>query len=1042
MRNSIFFSSVLIAGLVLSGFYLNHQFNTRQYNSGLSATGEEDNGAGGMAQYFFNARKSTVTGKMDYAAMANANAAAEVMEKSAANSRVMAGLGMNWTTMGPANVGGRTRAILIDNLDPTHNTLFACAVSGGIWKSKNAGGTWDSVPGNDQLSSMEACDIAQDKNGILYVGTGEGFSLYAEGEGFSTGMIGGGIFKSTDDGETWTLIGSTNPNTLGNIVNWSYVNRIAVDPNNPNYIYAATNGGLMISQNGGSTWAQVLNSANNIGLGGNALDVKMSPDGSLMLAYAGQKAWYAYPNGNPVTHMTQISKTLGKGGLYAAGSTTRFEFAISPSNPDYAYVSVIIDYNNGLGLFGTGATKGTGIFMTYNAKSSGNGGYWYDIGPGGSSGFDPYSSAGSQDQAAYDNTLAVSPGNPGSILLGGTTLWSWNQNTPTDTIGQWNNITTYNEFYLGDLTYIHPDEHAIVFDPSNANTVYDGNDGGIYKSVTGGQTWAPVNRNYNVTQFDAIAFAPFVSAVPSPNSNNYTVGEGVMGGTQDNGTPYMNGLTYYYWDAQSVGGGDGGKSAISQLSPDVFYASSDNNSLFRGGSLHSLGAEANAYTKNFGDSTGANIDSMSRLGGCFYDQIAMYENAMDTNTLDSITWIADSNYTIGHTVYPVSPNGNIPFPYTLTDSVKKGDTITVQNRVVAKLATGFNASNGVWLMMQAIDLTDATIWMPIGGPLSKPDAFVGATDAVHTLAFTPDGDALFVGTENGKFFRFSNLNAIIDNKYLTGALYGVKRAGAGIRVNPNCVVVSTNLSAPAVFSGNNIAGSDILSIAVDPKNGNNVMITLGNYNNNVHVYYSTNALSASPLFAPVQGNLPEMPVYSCVLNVLNSGSPNSALVGTERGIYSTTNISGANWTYTNTGMANTLVLDMKQQTLPPWLCNNAYNVYVGTHGRGAFVSNTFFKAPTGITDVASSDIQADLKVYPNPMATQGTLEFTLPEQTANVTLTIYDISGRIVKTVAMDNQAPGEHKIGLNTEGFSQGTYIASVTGDNFRKSVRFVVVK
>jgi len=1032
IRKSLPVVSILMGTALLTGFYVNHKTNTRQYISGIKVTGEEDNGAGGMAQYFFNARKNTATGKMDYKAMATANAAAQIFEQSGANSRVMAGLGMNWIPLGPSNIGGRTRGILIDNQDPTHNTLFACAVSGGIWRSKNGGGTWDSVPGNDQLSSMEACDIAQDKNGVLYVGTGEGFSLYSGGDGFSTSMIGGGIFKSIDDGNTWTVIGSTVPTANNANDNWAYVNRIAIDPSNPNYIYAATYGGLMVSQNGGTSWTQMLNTTNNLGLGGNSLDVKMSPDGSLMLAYAGGKGWYAYPNGSPVTHMTQLPKTVGKGGIYSGG-TTRFEFAISPSNPDYAYVCVIINNNGGLGLFGTGATKGTGIFMTNTAKSSGNGGYWYDIGPGGSNTFNPYSSGGSQDQAAYDNALAVSPSNPGSLLVGGTTLWSWNQNFSGDTIGSWNNITTYFG-YPGDPYYIHSDMHTIVFDPTNANVVYDGNDGGLYKSVTGGKTWAAINRNYDATQFNSISFAPFMSPVP----NGYTVGEGVMGGTQDNGTPYIPGTTYYYWDAFSVGGGDGGRSWISQLSPNIFYASSDNNSLFRGGSLQTLGSEANAYTKIIGDSSGANIDSMSTVqfpgqSGCFYDQIAMYENAMDSNTLDSIIWIADSNYTLGHTIYPISPNGNIPFPYKLHAAVAKGDTIKVQDRVVAKLATGFNASNGVWLMMQAIDLTDVTIWMPIGGPLSKPDAFSGANDAVHALTFSPDGDALFVGTEGGQFFRFSNLDSIQTNRYNTGALYSVKPAGAGTVISTECRVKSKNL-------GN--LGGDILSISVDPKNGNNVMVTLGNYVNTAHVYYSTNALSATPTFVSVQGNLPKMPVYSCVLDVLNSGSPNSALVGTERGIYSTTNISGGSWTYTNNGMANTLVADLKQQTLPPWLCNNAYNVYVGTHGRGAFVSNTFFKAPTGITDVASSNIQTDLKVYPNPMATQGTLEFTLPEQTANVTVNIYDISGRIVKTVAMDNQAPGEHKIGLNTEDFSQGTYIASVTGNNFRKSARFVVVK
>src|ERR1700722_2264944 len=121
-------------------------------------------------------------------------------------------------------------------------------------------------------------------------------------------------------------------------------------------------------------------------------------------------------------------------------------------------------------------------------------------------------------------------------------------------------------------------------------------------------------------------------------------------------------------------------------------------------------------------------------------------------------------------------------------------------------------------MMQAADFSDAEVWMPIGGPQSKPDAFTGS-DAVHCLAWSPNGDALFVGTEAGQFYRFSNLDSIIDTSYTTGAIMSVPNGTHTAVVNPNTRVISTKLTAALTGNGS----SDILSIAVDPKNGNNVM---------------------------------------------------------------------------------------------------------------------------------------------------------------------------------------------------------------------------
>lgn len=1028
-RNSFSFSTMLIGAALVSGFYVYHQ-NERQYSSGIKTVKEKEqtNGALGMMQYFLNARKNPLTGKMDYKAMSAANAeATQIMQAaSSRTARVTAGLNMTWTSMGPSNIGGRTRAILVDNQYPNGSHLFACAVSGGIWRSTDGGQIWDSVPGNDKLPSLNASCIAQDASGNLYVGTGEGFSLYSQGDGFSTGMIGGGMLKSTDDGNTWTSMPSTVPPANSDNNPWSYINRIAIDPNNASNIYAGTYGGLMYSSDGGNTWNKMLNTVGNTALGGNCLDVKMSKDGQLMLAFAGGKLWYANVSGL-VTHMTQVPATLHHGGVYGS-NTARIEISISPSNSNYAYVSVIVSGAGGLGVFGQGAPAGTGIYMTMTAKA-GASQYWYLIGPGGSNSFNPYSSGGSQDQPCYDNAMAVDPNTPGNLLIAGTVVWKWTQIGVSDTVGAWTDLTYYGGFP-------HPDMHAITFSPGSSTVLYDGNDGGIYQSTNGGTSWQPINRNYDVTQFDAISFAPFMSASVAGMPP-----EGVMGGTQDNGTPYINGLQTYYEDAVDVGGGDGGRSYISQIDPNIYFVTSDNNSLFRGGSLATLGAIANLYSNTVGDTLGCNLDSLVRAwggGGCFYHQFAVYENSYDTTeNLDVMKWIADSNYPAGHTVHPVSPNGNVPFPYKLKSAVVAGDTLIIQNAVVSKLAAGFNASNGVWLMMQAADLTDPAVWMPIGGPNSKPDAFSGA-DASHALAWSPDGDALFVGTEGGQLYRFSNLDSIQDTRYTTGALYSIKRGG-GVVVNANCRVISKKISANM--------GGDILSISVDPKNGNNVLVTIGNYTGGAHVYFSSNALSAAPTFASAQGTgLPSMPTYSSVLDVLNSGQANSALVGTERGIYSTTNINAGSPTWTvmpgTSGIPNTLIADMKQQTLPPWNANNSYNVYVGTHGRGAWVSSTFFK-PLGVQPVvADATAEEGLKVYPNPMTYKGTVEFYLPNESGNVTITVYDIIGKAVKTIVLENQAKGQHLVNINAEELGTGTYIACVTGDGFRKSARFVVVK
>ncbi len=142
--------------------------------------------------------------------------------------------------------------------------------------------------------------------------------------------------------------------------------------------------------------------------------------------------------------------------------------------------------------------------------------------------------------------------------------------------------------------------------------------------------------------------------------------------------------------------------------------------------------------------------------------------------------------------------------------------------------------------------------------------------------------------------------------------------------------------------GATFGARDILSIAVDPYDGNKIIVTLGNYGKtNQYVYYCDSALktTATPFtFTSKQGagvtQLPNMPIYSSILGLYNSGFPHSVVVGTEHGVYATKDITVANpvWDTAYTGGPNTLVMAIKQQTLPTWMCNNSGDLYMGTHG--------------------------------------------------------------------------------------------------------------
>ena len=154
-----------------------------------------------------------------------------------------------WVSLGPGNIGGRTRALVIDPRKPKR--MYAAGVSGGVWKSTNGGRRWRPV--GDDLANIAVNALAFDPDNpdILYAGTGEGY-FREEVRATELPLRGGGIFISRDRGESWNLVEST----AGQRFQW--VNDIVVSQHDSSRIYAATRAGILRSTNGGRRWKRIL----------------------------------------------------------------------------------------------------------------------------------------------------------------------------------------------------------------------------------------------------------------------------------------------------------------------------------------------------------------------------------------------------------------------------------------------------------------------------------------------------------------------------------------------------------------------------------------------------------------------------------------------------------------------------------------------------------------------------------------------------------------------------------------------------------------
>ncbi len=908
----------------------------RMYYPGTTSI---ENGIDGAVKWLANIRNNKQTGTISMSDLLLARK--QIAELSHNKS-----LGITWRELGPSNVGGRTRAILVDKNNS--NLLYAGGVSGGLWKSTTGGTSWQQVT---SFPDMNVACIGQNPlNGNLYVGTGESFAIVDSPYG-TPGFVGSGLYESTDGGLTWAIYNNAKP-VAGNDESllWAFVNRIAFDPITGR-IYVATNKGIKYWN--GNHW---VNPLSFLGSAANCNTVVVGSDRTVITVVA-NKVYVSFGgsgNGDSATFVESSPAT-------ALGRT---EVAIAPSNPNIVYA---------LSATTAGALKGV-------YKSTDRGDNWTLVAPGGAPAFNIF---GDNVQGGYDNVISISPSNPDVVWAGGVYLWKYvaGGNFTQMTVG----------------VDVHADAHAIVFDPANPNIMYVGSDGGINKSTNQGATWQKINKNYNVTQLYYVA-----------NSINGSV----MGGTQDNSVPYIKRVGYDSTSADLLFGGDGGWAAFSAINTDALFGTMQYGGVWRTpdqGVTYQSATESQFFSPTM---IAGLVPGTDPSYGPFVTPLLHWESFNNTYSPDSVTFVADTNYSSGAVVVVHSSNNNYPFAYTLPHAMIEGQSIRVQDIVSSHFFVAI--SSGVWMTKKALNFSITPQWIKISSVAN-----------VENMSISDDGNYMFLGTSGGTVYRISNILAVKDS--VNGTI-----------TSPYCVIDQTMIKS---FSGRSVT-----STAIDPNDPSRLLVTLGNYGNTDYVYFSENALDATPTFTSKQGTttgkkLPAMPLYSGLIEMVDG---NRVLIGTEYGVFATNDITKnaatIEWTQENTGLSPVPVFSIRQQTrLFPGMTNKWGTIYIGTHGRGFFETEFFATAVPEIDKPAIT--KPTLNVYPNPAVDFTNVNFTLTSK-ASVTVNIYDLNGRLVKSIDMSQKSIGSHQESIDCSGLDRGTYIIQLVAGKESTTAKFTVMR
>src|SRR5437868_13564248 len=393
--------------------------------------------------------------------------------------------GFRWRTVGPANFQGRLSDVV--GIPGPSKTLFVAAAGGGIWKSMNNGVTWRPVFDDKRVIAMGMLAIAPSDTNVVWAGTGEPNSR-------NTIEPGAGVYKSTDGGNSWTLMGLEKTQHIG---------RIAVDPRDANVVYVAALGaawkpnaerGLYKTTDGGKTWQQIKVVSDRAGFVDVQIDPR-NPDVLYASSWERYRTPYSLNSGGPGSGLwksTDAGKTWMeiKGNGYPEGWKGRIGIAISRSNPDVVYAlteAYSLEPQKGPITLGV-RPKANGLYRSADGGKTWTRTSEVDVRP------------------FYYSQVRVDPRNPDRVYFSSTELQVSNDGGKTS---------------ANAAQGVHVDDHGIWIDPNDPERWAIANDGGVAITFDkGGNFFYPMNLPLG--QFYEV-------------SSDYQVPYNVCAGAQDNG---------------------------------------------------------------------------------------------------------------------------------------------------------------------------------------------------------------------------------------------------------------------------------------------------------------------------------------------------------------------------------------------------------------------------------------------------------------------------------------------------------------------------
>ena len=928
----------IISVMVVAAFYMMTSAskipgNVRaDENERARASGDDDEN--GRAQYELMRLRDPATGQVPYDMRNKELAFAAGLPNDIGmnhSSSLSRTTSLSWQPRGPWNVGGRTRGFAVDVSNT--NNLIAGSTSGGIWRSKDQGLTWTQTNAPNVYYGVTG--VAQDTRpghtNVWYYCTGEGDGASASATGAY--YLGDGVYKSTDSGATWTALPSTITTSLTTFDIWSdVVWNIIINPADAvnDVVIAAAYGGIYRSTDGGSTFTMVKGST-----------------GSFISYYTD-----AAITSTGVLYVT-LSSDGSQKGIYRSTDGVTFTNITPAGFPaTYNRVKIGISAADESQVYFVANTPGTGAADTnylgtvewnslwkykyLSGDGTGSGGLWNNYSaniPNTGGFFDRFTSQGS-----YNLVVKVKPDDSNLVFLGGSGLYrstsGFADSTHTSIIGGYQQGATLP--VVNDYLNHHPDQHQLAFMPGNPNKMFSANDGGVF--VTNNDTaatlsWTSLDNGYLTTMFYTCAI------------DHATTDDIIIGGAQDNGSWYTNSATLTSpWVTPRAG--DGSYCAIAD-SGKSFYFSLQQGRMWR--------TKLNA---SGGVDSSARIDPIGGFGYQFVNPFIIDPN--DNNIM---------YLSAGRCLWRNNNLSGIPL-------VDNWDTISTN-----------------W-----VKFTDS---LPASG-----------TQITALAVSKVPANRLYYGSSNRRLYRIDNANVGLP--------------------------APTDITSSALFP----IGGNIGCIAVDPTNADNILVVFTNYG----IYSLFSSSDGGATWAKVAGNLEQHPSGSGSgpslrwASIIPVTDGYVYLVGTSVGLFATTYLDTVSdstvWVQQGTSNIGASVVDMIDYRATDGL------TVIATHSSGIYSTHiTQVADVSSVQNVKASPFGLSFTNFPNPFTDNTTIQFTLKERSF-VNLKVYDQQGRLVTTLANGLVEAGDHKYNFEANLLSSGIYYCTLSAGTQSETRKLVLLK